>query len=484
MAVYSIPNGEKYRDCICFLHLVEYENKMEGCGIMAERWNMFVTITLDAAWLLEFFIVTLAWTIVCHGMKWPKEKIFIWLTQSILLYVFTAAADALMFVWIGWNSKLYSTLARGVICAVYIRNCSYYKPKTNVLIWCSMYAGVCALSVIAGQMSYLTGAYIGKGAVEGVARCVIYVLMIPLAVYLRRFNFDDYETIPFSGMALIITGDLSILALNVVETVWSGQDNRITIILACAFTVMMLMVIVAIHAMHTICAEQSEIISLQAERQRLLAEQESLKMMESTLEDLRCVRHDLKNQYAYMQILLKENRYEELDQYFRQVAENLPPQLNYIDCGNRSMNTILNMEISKAKAQHIEVTHQLVVPPVLPFPEDDLCAIVANLMDNAIEGCKGFLAESGIKPSIHLGIYPQKSYLLILCRNATNLKHIERRGWGLRTTKGDEKLHGYGTRIVSKTAEKYNGCAEYALEDGCFVAKVMLDMMEGTNHAN
>ena len=212
---------------------------------MAERWNMFVTITLDAAWLLEFFIVTLAWTIVCHGMKWPKEKIFIWLTQSILLYAFTAAADALMFVWIGWNSKLYSTLARGVICAVYIRTCSYYKPKTNVLIWCSMYAGVCALSVIAGQMSYLTGAYIGKGAVEGVARCVIYVLMIPLAVYLRRFNFDDYETIPFSGMALIITGDLSILALNVVETVWSGQDNRITIILACAFTVMMLMVIVA-----------------------------------------------------------------------------------------------------------------------------------------------------------------------------------------------------------------------------------------------
>ena len=451
---------------------------------MAERWNMFVSITLDAAWLLEFFIVTLAWTIVCHGLKWPKEKALRWLSQSFLLYLSLTVADVILFVTIGWNTKLYATLLRGLICAAYIRHCSSYRPKTSVLIWCSMYAGVCALSVIAGQMSYLTGAYIGRGAVEGVARCVIYLLMIPLAVYLRRFNFDDYETIPLSGMALIISGDLSILGLNVVEIIWSGQDNRITIILACAFTFMLMMVIVAIHAMHTICAEQSEIISLQAERQRLLAEQESLKMMESTLEDLRCVRHDLKNQYAYMQILLKEKRYDELDQYFRQVAENLPPQLNYIDCGNRSMNTILNMEISKAKAQHIEVTHQLVVPPVLPFLEDDLCAIVANLMDNAIESCNSFHDENGKNPSIHLGIYPQKSYLLILCRNATNLKTIERRGWGLRTTKGDEKLHGYGTRIVSKTAEKYNGCAEYALEDGCFVAKVMLDMMEGTKYAN
>ena len=451
---------------------------------MAERWNLFWNGMLDAAWVFEFLVTTLAWTMVCHGLKWPREKRLRRSAQSLLLFLNLAASEILLIVLVGWNSKLWGAIVQGLICAIYIHKCSQYRPKTGILIWCSMYAGVCALSVIAGQFSYLAGDYIGKGLAEAIARCTVYVMMIPLASYLRRFNFDDYETIPVSGMALIITGDVSIMALNIVETMWSGQDYRITVILASAYACLLLMVIVAIHAMHTMCAEQSEIISLQAERQRLLAEQESLMMMESTLEDLRCMRHDLKNQYVYMQILLKEKRYGELDQYFRQVAENLPPQLNYVDCGNRSMNTILNMEISKAKAQHIEVTHQLVVPPVLPFPEDDLCAIVANLMDNAIEGCKRLTPEEGTAPSIHLGIYPQKSYLLILCRNATNLQTIERRGWGLRTTKGDEKLHGYGTRIVSKTAEKYNGCAEYTLEDGCFVAKVMLDMMEGTSYAN
>ena len=451
---------------------------------MAERWLFFRTGILDAALLLEFLIVTASWSIVCHGLKWPRQKILRWGIQFVGLYLTLAAIEAAVFVFIGWNSKIYGTILRGLVCAVYIGICSSYRLKTSVLIFCSMYAGVCALSVIAGQMSYLTGEFIGKGAVEGVARCVVYVLMVPLGIYLRRFNFDDYETVPMSGMALIITGDVSILALNVVETMWSGQDYRITVTLAGAYTCMLLMVVVAIHAMHTMCSEQSEIMFLEAERQRLIAERESLKVTEATLEDLRCVRHDLKNQYAYMQILLKEKRYDELEGYFLQVAENLPPQLNYVDCGNRSMNTILNMEISKAKAAHIEVTHQLVVPPVLPFPEDDLCAIVANLMDNAIEGCKRLAQDGQHKPTIHLGIYPQKSYLLILCRNATELESIERRGWGLRTTKGDGKLHGYGTRIVAKTAEKYNGCAEFALEDGHFVAKVMLDMMEGTTHAD
>lgn len=451
---------------------------------MAERWDLFLHGILDIAWLSEILMVVMAWTIVCHGLHWPREKRLRWFVQSVLLYVTLAVVDAGLIVFVGWSSRLYGTLLHGVIFALYILMCSHYRRNTSILIWCSLYAGVVALTVIAGQMSHLTGEFIGKGAVEGIARCVVYLLMLPLALYLRRFNFDDYEAIPQSGMMLIISGDASILALHIVESMWAGQDYRITITLAGAYTCMLVMVVVAIHAMYTMCAEQSEIISLQAERQRLVAEQESLKMTESNLEDLRCLRHDLKNQYAYMQILLKEKRYEELDTYFRQVAENLPPQLNYIDCGNRSMNTILNMEISKARNAHIEVTYQLVVPPVLPFPEGDLCAIVANLMDNAIEGCKRLELTAGQKASIHLGIYPQKSYLFIICQNATDLQKLERRGWGVRTTKGDDKLHGYGTRIVAKTAEKYNGCAEYTLENGCFVAKVMLDMMEGTDYAN
>lgn len=451
---------------------------------MAERLDIFLYRVIDAAWFSEILIVVLAWTMLCHGLRWEKGVWLRRLAQSALLYIALALMKIGLIVVVGWNTRVYGTILQGLICALFLIKCSSYRRSTGFLIFCSMYAGVTALLVIAGQMSFLAGDFIGKGAPEAVARCLVYLLMLPLALYLRRFNFDAYEKVPRSGMLLILAGDVSILALHIVESMWAGQDYRITVTLAGGYTCMLVMVIAAIYAMYTMCAEQAEIISLQAERQRLVTERESLKMMESNLEDLRCLRHDLKNQYAYMQILLKEKRYGELDAYFRQVAENLPPQLNYVDCGNRTMNTILNMEISKARSHQIDVTHQLVVPPVLPFPEDDLCAVVANLMDNAIEECKRLTAQVGKKPTIHLAIYPQKSYLLIVCRNATTRQRLERRGWGLRTTKGDEKLHGYGTKIVAKTAEKYNGCAEYTIDDGCFVAKVMLDMMEGSDHAN
>lgn len=164
-------------------------------------------------------------------------------------------------------------------------------------------------------------------------------------------------------------------------------------------------------------------------------------------------------------------------EYFRQSSEHLLPQLGqFIDCGNHPVNTVLNIEFAKARKENAEFVHQLVAPPVLPFSEDDLCAALTNLLDNAIEECARLLRAGRTNVSIRLEIYPQKSYLFILCRNTTDRTELTRSGRGLRTTKGDDRLHGYGTRIITKTAEKYNGCAEFSLSNGTFVAKLLLDM--------
>ena len=157
-------------------------------------------------------------------------------------------------------------------------------------------------------------------------------------------------------------------------------------------------------------------------------------------------------------------------EYFRQSSEHLLPQLGqFIDCGNHPVNTVLNIEFAKARKENAEFVHQLVAPPVLPFSEDDdLCAALTNLLDNAIEECARLLRAGRTNVSIRLEIYPQKSYLFILCRNSTDRTELTRSGRGLRTTKGDDRLHGYGTRIITKAAEKYNGCTEFGLSGGMF----------------
>ena len=265
--------------------------------------------------------------------------------------------------------------------------------------------------------------------------------------------------------------------MNVLEVLWANMDYRITVTFLVAYVFLLLMVLAAIQGIHDMSDEQSKVVELQAERQRLRGERELARMAEDNLEELRGIRHDLKNQYAYMQILLSQQRYGELEEYFRQSVEHLLPQVGrLVECGNRAVNVILNMEFAKARKEGVAYSHQLVVPPVLPFPEDDLCAALSNLLDNAIEECARLGRAGRRDASFRLEIYPQKSYLFIQCCNTTDRTRLERASRGLRTTKGDDRFHGYGTRIISRIAEKYNGCAEFSLSGETFVAKLLLDM--------
>ncbi len=433
--------------------------------------------TLDAAWFLQHIFLGLAWALLCNGPPRTRRSCGRLLVDLTVLTVVMGGCELSVQILLPSLFFLMKILISGVVGVAYLWLRSDYYWKSKLVMWSSMLACCCALSSISGMMSFLVGEFVARGAMEGAVRCVVTALSIPLALYLHAFNFQEYQSIPRSGMSLILIGDVSVLLFAVLEMFWAGADYRITVSFAVAYICILGMTLAAVWAMHDMCAEQADIIALQAESQRLQGERELFRATEATLEDLRCVRHDLKNQYSYMQILLSQKRYSELDAYFRQLTDNLPVQLNYIDCGNRAVNAILNMELGKAKKEGVQVEHQLVVPPVLPFAEDDLCALLANLLDNAVEECARVHREKNLASALRLEIYPHRNYLYIMCRNTTDREFLHRRGAALSTTKTDERFHGYGTRIITRIAEKYNGCSEFSLENGYFVAKVMMDMM-------
>ena len=106
---------------------------------------------------------------------------------------------------------------------------------------------------------------------------------------------------------------------------------------------------------------------------------------------------------------------------------------------------------------------------------------LVNLLDNAREECCRLQEKGEEQVRVRLEIHPHQSYLLICCSNTTDRTALQRKGSGLLSTKGEAKYHGYGTRIITKMAEKYNGCADFKLENGMFLAQVMLDMTGGSH---
>lgn len=424
--------------------------------------------------------ITLAWVVLSHGIVWKREQILRNLAELVVLfYLLWWAFSVPILLLREYNSVMWISF-HALIALVYVQCFADCPKQTRIFLWCSLYAGICCLSTIGGQVQYLI-AYTNPDAVEMsfTVSKLFYLLMIPLAMYLRHFNFGRFRTVPKAGYVLVVACALSIFALTAVELPWMKTDYRIVITLLTGVVCVFAIMLVGIFVIYTLCKEQAERLSEHLERQRLQGAHEMTEAVEANLEDLRCIRHDLKNQYGYIRMLLQSNQKEEALAYLEQMSENMPEQLSYVDCGNRSMNTILNMEFSKAKRAGVNVSHQLVVPPVLPFADSDLCSVLGNLMDNAIEECTRRKEQEGQFGKVRLEIYPHKSYLFIMCSNGTDRENLERYKRGLKTTKADDGLHGYGTHIVAKVAEKYNGWVEYSLEDGSFVAKVILDMKTG-----
>lgn len=421
--------------------------------------------------------IALAWVKLCHGAVWKKGTRRRILMEFIALYFVLKLAFVVPIIVFRWfNTVLWISL-HALVSVLYVYFFADCQKQTRLFLWCSMYAGICCLSTIGGQFQFLIPRFTENWILGNIVSDLCYLLMIPLALYLRHFNFGKFGAVPRIGYFLVLTGDVSIFVLTAVELPWMKTDYRIVITLLAGVLCVFVIVLVSVFAIYTMCKEQSAIITLQAERHRLLGERELVRVTQINLEDLRCIRHDLKNQYAYMRLLLQGKKYEELEDYFEKMAEDIPVPPAYIDCGNQVIDNILSMELAKAKHAGIKVEHQVIVPPELPFADDDLCSLLVNLMDNAIEECKR-LRENGTEDvQLQINIHPHGSYLYIVCRNSTDKETLSYANNALKTTKGDSTLHGYGTRIVEKLAQRHNGNVAYSLKDGKFVAKVIMDMM-------
>ncbi len=433
---------------------------------------------VDAAWILQLFLITASWMIAGQGKTVKKKRWKRYLVHFLVLFsVLFISSIGISRIQIGRMFPFFWILSIGAVGFLYLLIAYPYPMRIRLTIWCSLYACILCLMEIAGCLSILAGIYLRPGVMEGAARVICYLLMLPVAVYLHACRLNRFENIPMSGVMMSAVGAIFMVAFCGLFTFRADfSDSSLAGWRALTYLLVFILMLLAIHTMYSMCQERERVLELQAERQRLMNEKETAALVEKNLSDLRGIRHDIKNQYAYMQILLKEERYAELQSYFEEISSKLPAGLSYVDCGNQVMNTILNMEIGKAGTQGIQVERQLMIPPKLSFPDDDLCSLISNMMDNAIEESVR-MKEAGKEYGIRVEIYPRESYLFLRCLNRTDLDRIKKGEKGLRTTKKDITQHGYGTQIIERIAEKYNGCAEFGLEDGQFVVKVILDMM-------
>lgn len=213
-------------------------------------------------------------------------------------------------------------------------------------------------------------------------------------------------------------------------------------------------------------AERDRLVN---ERRVMASRMEAMEAYRANADSLHKLRHEVKNQYAYIKMLLERGDYQKAQEFFGQMSMSANPTFQRVNSGNQLVDDIVNLEVNKAQAAGVAVNSRIAVPASLPVEEIDLCSLLMNMLDNAIEGC----AAAGDKHVDLRMVYDQGALVVVASNPALRAPDLAADG-RLRTTKGDAEMHGYGTSVIRSVAEKYHGLTDFSFEDGIFTTKAML----------
>lgn len=226
--------------------------------------------------------------------------------------------------------------------------------------------------------------------------------------------------------------------------------------------------------LRSMAAQKAQVQALSA---RESMAQEQLAVVRESDESLRRMRHETVNHYTILQKLSQAGEWDSLEQYLECLLADVEavPAMSYV--AHPAINAVLTVILARAKKMGIKTEHEVSAPETLPFPDTELCTVLMNLLQNALDA--NALAPEGAGKWLRVSIHIRGAHLYIGVENPryAPVKYDAETGL-CRTTKKDQAVHGYGLKAVQAVARKYQSELLLEFPDGLFSASTALQMPE------
>ena len=195
-----------------------------------------------------------------------------------------------------------------------------------------------------------------------------------------------------------------------------------------------------------------------------------LEEVKSIYDTMRGWRHDYHNHIQTLKGYVSLNRYEEANIYLSELDEDLTGVDHLVKSGNIVIDVILNSKITLAISREIDVTVDVFAPEKLTVSDIDLCVILGNLMDNAIDACMEIENWENRFLRIYMGKL-KNQYYISLTNSTARSERVDK----YRTNKNN-LTHGHGLKRIDRASEKYGAFVNRQNEPGVFATEILLPL--------
>lgn len=187
-------------------------------------------------------------------------------------------------------------------------------------------------------------------------------------------------------------------------------------------------------------------------------------------EKIRRMKHDVKHHFDCLSGYLQSGDSDGARRYLAEVSDQIAQVYSYVNTDCPPLNFIINTKLARAQEMGIDVQCEVDVMRHDHIPDTDLCALLGNLLDNAIEA-----SEKESDRFIHLRIFKQRGYCEYLVQNRISSSVLEKNP-ELHSSKPGNNEHGLGLRQVRLLTDKLDGFMDVYEKNGMFSIRVMIPM--------
>lgn len=384
------------------------------------------------------------------------------------------------FIYIfGYNKAFYYFVASIFFSALlysFLFSGAFYQKLTLCCIYCSL--SFIWDSIYLSAYNLLTASYedippILELSVLIFRRIICKLLMFFIIRFLLQNSKIQDSAIPrsYSACMLIFCGfDILLMLFQIFYLSPQNSDLSSSPFATVFMTGCFLVILCFFYLFMNIVKSYRENMEYRIQNKELELHAQYLEQTKDFITSSRQFRHDIKAHIFCMEGLLDQGKYEELSEYMQQFQSSdfLNPPIRPL-CSDDILNTLLNQKLKKAENLEIPLSISVSLSTDPLVRKLDLCGILSNLLDNAIEASLNMPS-----PKITLELKEVKGYLSILVVNHT-MEDTLKQNPKLFTTKDDKQLHGLGLSIVRNIAKKYNGSVELSSSKHSFSCFVLLE---------